>query len=406
MKVQYQADTHVGLQRQVNQDSYGVGEPAEQPEAGQLLIICDGMGGHAAGEVASKLGVDTILQSYYGSQSGNRTRSLQQAFIEANARIYDEGQGGMGTTGVAALFLERQLYIANVGDSRAYLIRDHDIYQISQDHSFVQEQVTAGVMTPEQARHSNYRNMITRALGHRSEVQVDMFKTRLRPGDMVLLSTDGLHGLLADEEMAEIASTLPAEEAVQRLIKLANERGGHDNITVVIARVEELDALPEEEEANQPDQIEHSTDELPMFETIQFNTSRLDAAVTRRLHATPTKRLSDSEPQSRSTVSQPPPRSRGQKWLVSLILLAAVALGGASALFVYGDSLASALALPFAPTATSTATVTPTATVTAVSTPTTAPTATATPTTAPTATATPARTSTAVPFVPGTGGRP
>jgi protein phosphatase len=235
MRVRFSARTHAGMRREVNQDAYGSGNPG----AATLLVVCDGMGGHAAGEVASQLGVETILASFRPEAPPDE--ALREAFVAANDRIYDEGRGSMGTTGVAALFLQNSLHVANVGDSRAYLVREGQITQISHDHSFVSDQVAAGLMTTEQARASNIRNIITRALGHTDEVEVDVFTVGLLPGDTVLLSSDGMHGLVADEEIAELAGMLTPEEAAQRLVDMANERGGPDNITVVIAQVDELD---------------------------------------------------------------------------------------------------------------------------------------------------------------------
>ncbi len=235
MRVRFSARTHVGMRREVNQDAY------EGRQLGQatLLVVCDGMGGHAAGEVASQLGVETIIATF--SDQHPPDDALRHAFVTANQRIYGEGRGSMGTTGVAALFLHNNLIVANVGDSRAYLVREGQISQISHDHSFVSDQVAAGLMTPEQARLSNVRNIITRALGHSAEVEVDIFTVALMAGDTVLLSSDGMHGLIADDEIAEVAGMLPLDEAAQRLVDLANERGGSDNITVVIAQVDELD---------------------------------------------------------------------------------------------------------------------------------------------------------------------
>lgn len=237
MRVRFSARSDVGLRREVNQDAYGT----EQLDQATLLIVCDGMGGHAAGEVASQLGVQTITANVPGHAPSGE--ALRNAFSLANERIYAEGRGSMGTTGVAALFLNNTLYVANVGDSRAYLVREGQIRQISQDHSFVSDQVAAGLMTPEQARTSNIRNIITRALGYQPEVEVDLFTTPVLPGDTVLLSSDGMHGLIDDREIAEIASMLPPDQAAQRLVDTANERGGTDNITVVIAQVDELDAV-------------------------------------------------------------------------------------------------------------------------------------------------------------------
>lgn len=255
MKLCYSGNTNVGHKRQINQDSYGVGDPFNHQrqinqeffemgpvdsdrQMGLLLVVCDGMGGHTAGEVASRLGVETILEHYYTSNQADRTHLLKEVFFEANQRIYAEGEGNMGTTGVAALFHNGTLHIANVGDSRAYLIRNHEIRQITRDHSLVAEQVAAGLLTSEQARTVNYRNMITRALGYRPEVEVDIFTETVQAEDIILLSTDGMHGLIEDKEIVEVVTRLPPDQAVNYLIDLSNKRGGPDNITVVIGKFE------------------------------------------------------------------------------------------------------------------------------------------------------------------------
>lgn len=243
MKLRHSARTDVGRTRDHNEDDFGVGEGAGVDQYGELLVVCDGMGGHAAGEVASRLGVETILSTYYSDSSPDRVDVLRRSFERANERIHAEGRGAMGTTGVAALFYRGMLHVANVGDSRAYLIRNDEICQISRDHSLVGEQVAAGVITADQAKSSYYRNVITRALGYQSDVQVDLFHVPLQVGDTIVLCSDGLHGLVSDEEISAIARSLPLAEAVDRLIDLANERGGTDNITTIIARVDELDAV-------------------------------------------------------------------------------------------------------------------------------------------------------------------
>lgn len=242
MQILYSAHTDTGRQRKVNQDWYDVSKPDADTALGRLLVVCDGMGGHLDGEKASRLAVQTILDAYYATEEADRREALSRAFLEANTRVFDEGQGRMGTTGVAALLLDNRLHIANVGDSRAYLIHQGKASQISKDHSFVAEQVAAGIITAEEARHSTQRNMITRALGYRAEVAVDILDAQaVAPGDAILLSSDGMHGLIEDQEIEQIVSTLPPNEAVERLVTLANERGGPDNITVVVARVESLE---------------------------------------------------------------------------------------------------------------------------------------------------------------------
>ncbi len=241
MKLRHSADTDVGKTRDHNEDSFGVGAADQAERLGDLLVVCDGMGGHAAGEVASKIGIETILSIYYGEDSEDRAHVLEQAFEQANQQIYARGNGSMGTTGVAALLLHDALHIANVGDSRAYLIRDGEIRQISRDHSFVSDQVAAGLITADQARSSPHRNVITRALGYQSGVTVDLFRWPLQIDDIIVLCSDGLHGLVTDAEITRIAGEAAPDDAVHQLIDLANSRGGTDNITVVIAQVEQLD---------------------------------------------------------------------------------------------------------------------------------------------------------------------
>lgn len=320
MRVRFSARTHVGMRREVNQDAYGSAQPGDAV----LLVVCDGMGGHLAGEVASAIGVETVVAAYRPELGPEA--ALREAFTAANARIYDEGHGSMGTTGVAALFLQNMLHVANVGDSRAYLVREDEIVQISRDHSFVSDQVAAGLMTPEQARASNIRNIITRALGHTAEVEVDLFATALRPGDTVILSSDGMHGLISDAEIAEVAGVLTLEEAAQRLVDTANERGGPDNITVVIARVDELDG----------------------------GAAGPDAVPTTPLQAPATDRLPESAPER--------PLSRLGAALAALTLVALLSLGG---LVVFSRGAGAPApssppaALPAAPTAASPARPTP-----------------------------------------------
>jgi protein phosphatase len=247
MQIRWSGQTDVGLKREVNQDSFGSVELA----AGRLLLVCDGMGGHAAGEVASRIGVEVVLE-HFGSEVPDAEAALCIAFAEANSRIYSEGNGTMGTTAVAAVLQHNLLSVANVGDSRAYLIREGRPRQISRDHSLVSDQVAAGLMTAEQARSSLVRNIITRALGHQPQVEVDMFHVGLRAGDTVLLSSDGMHGLIEDAEIAEIAGMLTPDETAERLVALANERGGIDNITVVVAQIDELDPNSPQLAADEP----------------------------------------------------------------------------------------------------------------------------------------------------------
>lgn len=237
MQLRHAANTDNGRARDHNEDTFAIEAGPERAEHGALFVVCDGMGGFAAGEVASELAASTIRTQYYAAADRDPARALRAAFVDANLRIFSRGRGKMGTTSVAALFLDHLVLLANVGDSRAYLIRGDEICQLTHDHSFVAEQVSAGVLPADQARESSYRNIITRALGLRPEVEVDLYQEGVVPGDRVLLCSDGLHGQLESEELAEIAGSGPLQRAVDGLISLANERGGPDNITAVLIEV-------------------------------------------------------------------------------------------------------------------------------------------------------------------------
>ncbi|GIV95571.1 MAG: hypothetical protein KatS3mg057_0228 [Herpetosiphonaceae bacterium] len=304
MKLHYGAQTDVGQTREHNEDTFGVADDPRITQFGQLFIVCDGIGGYLAGEVASKLAVETILESYYNATNEQRLQALIQALHMANQAIYQQGRGSMGTTCVAALFYAGTLFVANVGDSRGYLIRNGQPRQITHDHSFVAEQVRAGLMTPEQARISNVKNIITRAIGHQPDVQIDIFRESLQQGDIILLCSDGLHGLVEDEELVEIAVAQPPQEAVEKLIDLANERGGSDNITAIIVRVESIEPAPLGDEdpllasllASEPDQ--QRTEPV----TAQVETERLNG------REIPTERLQTGNVETaRPAPAAPPP---------------------------------------------------------------------------------------------------
>lgn len=254
MKVRHSARTDVGKTRDHNEDNFGAGEGPQLDQLGRLFVVCDGMGGHAAGEVASQLAVAQIIAAYYEDSNTDRVAALRDAFVQANNRIHAEWQGrtSMGTTGVAVLLVQNSFYFANVGDSRGYLLRNGQIRQVTNDHSLVGEQVAAGVITAEQARNIYYRNVITRALGYQQDVEIDLFHVPARPGDIAILSSDGLHGLVEDDEIARIVGTAALEDAVDQLVDLANERGGSDNITVLLVQVDAVDpneATTDSEEA-------------------------------------------------------------------------------------------------------------------------------------------------------------
>lgn len=234
--------TDVGRMRSHNEDYvdyYIPSDPRQRALKGSIYLVADGMGGHQAGEVASREAVEWTMGQYYADPSHEVAASLVRSIRMANARLFDQAQSdpdktGMGSTLVAAVIVGQKVYIANVGDSRAYLINARGVTQITEDHSWVEEQVRANLLTPEQARRHPQRNLVTRALGSKSDVQVDLFEGELEAGDTLLLCSDGLTGRVEDPELATIVLQYPAQEAARQLVALANERGGNDNISVLI----------------------------------------------------------------------------------------------------------------------------------------------------------------------------
>jgi serine/threonine protein phosphatase PrpC len=231
----------VGIIRSGNEDNYLM-----LPEKG-MFIVADGMGGHAAGEVASEMAVQMIargLQGVLGKSESEATQMMRWAIHESNAAIFqrtvDEPEKrGMGTTATAMVINGPRYVVGQVGDSRAYLLRDGELSQLTKDHSYVQEQVDAGYLTPEQARTHPYSNVITRCVGANSDVVPDIYVGTLKTDDLFLLASDGLTGMLEDHELLSILQTdsQPAV-LVDSLVSEANRRGGLDNITVIIVRVD------------------------------------------------------------------------------------------------------------------------------------------------------------------------
>jgi serine/threonine protein phosphatase PrpC len=237
--------TDVGQVRTGNEDSV-LCEPLESllvSERGLFCAVADGMGGHAAGEDASSMAVKVARDAFYGSPgSADPLEVLRLAVAQANAAVYQAGAGKtgrdhMGTTLTAAVLFNHRVVVGHVGDSRCYLVLDDTITQLSKDHSWVAEEVEAGRMTPEQARLNPRRNIITRALGLRPDVDVDTYEANLEPGNIVVICSDGLHGLVSEVEIFSYVKRLRPVDAVDALVQLANDRGGPDNISVVIARV-------------------------------------------------------------------------------------------------------------------------------------------------------------------------
>lgn len=239
--------TDVGCVRERNEDYYGYFEPDDDDAfrtSGRLLVIADGMGGYEGGEVASGIAVETVRQTW-SAGGGEPGELLVTAFSNAQTAILNHGRehpelAGMGTTCTAAAVIGDVLYYAHTGDSRLYLIREGQIQRLTRDHSMVQELVNRGAITEEEAAGHPERNVLTSALGMDRGVSVDVSEQgiHLEPGDVLVLCTDGLHGLVQDGEMLEVISRSTPREACRELVDRARDRGGHDNITVQIARFE------------------------------------------------------------------------------------------------------------------------------------------------------------------------
>jgi serine/threonine protein phosphatase PrpC len=233
-----------GRMRDLNEDYLGYRQPKDadvRAEIGWLYAVADGVGGAQEGEVASRLAVQTLLVAYYRYYHETPTDNLIAAFAEANRAVRDrasrqEGPHRMSTTLVAAVIHGRELTVANVGDSRAYLIHDGQIRQITRDHSMVAQLAAEDVITPEQAKSHPQRHLISRNIGGHPEVDVDVFTDAFLPGDRLLLCTDGLTDNVTDAEILAAMQARDPEDSVQHLVNLVNQRGGPDNITLLVVR--------------------------------------------------------------------------------------------------------------------------------------------------------------------------
>lgn len=236
------ACTHTGVVRTTNEDSYGY-----CLDAG-AFVVCDGMGGAAAGEIASRLAVDTLIERMCAAERDAHTQSvLEEAIAAANRLVYvhsekDTTLHGMGTTLVAAVIDGRHAVIAHVGDSRCYLFRGGQLIRQTNDHSLVDEQVRLGQLTQDQADRSPLRNVITRAIGTQKTVIPETSEIDLEAGDLLLLCSDGLTRELPDEQIVDLLTEMSgsqqdAEIISRRLVEAANEAGGRDNITCIVTRI-------------------------------------------------------------------------------------------------------------------------------------------------------------------------
>jgi serine/threonine protein phosphatase PrpC len=257
--VQSIGETHVGRVRSVNQDAQGDWRDPKSPA--HLFFIADGMGGHRGGEVASQLAVEQVGNVFGGDRTDPESL-LRNAFERANSEIYERANGdfelaGMGTTGVALLLTGTpRAWVAHVGDSRAYRLRDGVLEILTGDHSVVGELVRRGQLTEEQARVHPQSNEILRAIGTQPHVEVELQQIEVRLGDRFMLCSDGLNGMLPDTEIADVLTGTTPVEAARQLIERANQAGGTDNITVQVVEIpatgQIANAAPTEAMQSQP----------------------------------------------------------------------------------------------------------------------------------------------------------
>lgn len=250
MHIEVFGHTDIGRKREKNEDNFVCLSLTQDKKSPQFLVaVADGMGGHTGGEIASAIAIEEIRNSITARIKKDQTDSisipqiLKEAYKHANDRIFrkaseNEDLVGMGSTLVAALISKSKATIANVGDSRAYLIRQKRIEQITQDHNWKNEQLSKGNIEEQDIINSPYKDLITRSLGLNREIEIDIFDLSLQEEDFLFLCSDGLYSLLSDTEILKILKKKKdLKKTCLKLVELANKRGGHDNITVIVAHV-------------------------------------------------------------------------------------------------------------------------------------------------------------------------
>jgi len=347
--------TDVGLVRSENQDFGSYTTPSEERDShtgGRLLIVADGMGGHRGGATASRLAAETVKAQYLGSETSDVAAALRDALTRANARIFSEAQAnpdlrGMGTTTSALAVRNGEGWFAHVGDSRIYRVRNDEIKQLTEDHSLVASMVREGLITPKEAETHPRRNVLQRSMGVAEDVEIDVQGPfELQEGDTFILCSDGLHGLVKEPELKEVAK-LPIERAADDYVKLALERGAPDNVTVIVARVErgsaEAPIIGDETLSDTALDKTQELDSQAFDETIkdpsQVDTEKIPIIVDDAAPAAPATTPSANEgsvwevadtlevpaPPAQPVASLPPGMTFGKKLLLALVVLVAAA---------------------------------------------------------------------------------
>lgn len=333
--------TDVGRVRSENQDYVACTTADEESAAGmagRLLVVADGMGGHRGGATASRLAAETLKSEYLGSASGDITRVLHEALERANACVWSEAQRnsdlrGMGTTTSALVVRGSEAWFGHIGDSRIYMIRNGEATQLTDDHSLVATLVREGLLSPAEAENHPRRNVLQRSLGVASEVESDVRGPfPITEGDVFILCSDGLHGLVKPAEMIEVAQ-LPIEAAADEFLKRSLERGAPDNVTVIVARIEADDAPHAPAGGDRFDETqpfdESDVDSSLFDETIVDGSKRPSVPGVPRVKAAP---ASDAPAASVEPVAVSPstpvrdasPRSGISLWALLLLLLLSV----------------------------------------------------------------------------------
>lgn len=334
--------TDVGLVRSENQDFGTYTTAAEERDShagGRLLIVADGMGGHRGGATASKLAAETVKAQYLGSETHDVPTALKESLVRANARIFSEAQAnpdlrGMGTTTSALAIRDHDAWFAHVGDSRIYRVRDEEISQLTDDHSLVATMVREGLLTRAEAENHPRRNVLQRSMGVSEDVEIDVRGPfEIREGDIFLLCSDGLHGVVKEDELKEIAR-LPIEAAADEYLRRALSRGAPDNVTVIVARVERTEEPVEIGEETIVDRLDdtqplETVDAAELDETIPMDASKVDtqkirAVTDEELASLPAPAMPAAKPVQEAAPRQGNPLL---KWMLILVLV----LGAAGA---------------------------------------------------------------------------
>lgn len=349
--------TDVGLVRSENQDFGTYTTAAEELTShtgGRLLIVADGMGGHRGGATASRLAAETVKAQYLGSETSDVPIALRESLIRANARIFSEAQSnpelrGMGTTTSVLAVRGEEGWIAHVGDSRIYLVREDSIEQLTDDHSLVATMVREGLLTSAEAETHPRRNVLQRSMGVSEDVEVDVIGPfELRTGDTFILCSDGLHGLVKEPELKEIARK-SIEAAADEFLRKALERGAPDNVTVIVARVEENDGEPVAEERLDEtqkldvlDETIRDTEKIAVL-TEEETTGQVPLTAQEEVDTVPVRTVEVAPPQpatptrrvAAAALPDPVPARRGS--MLPWMLVLALVLGAIGAWFYWSQ---------------------------------------------------------------------